>query len=480
MTGWRAVCIAVALAGASLLVVAWPSGCADVVEGAWCTRDKDCAQGQVCQLQQCRVRCPCEAGEQCVEDLCYPLLCENLDAGCGGGEVCVGARCGNPVCEGQACAPRICDPAKRACVDCVNNSDCLPQGKTCDTSTGLCVCIPSGAESCTDRLDNDCNGQTDCGDVSVCNARTCDPLGRVCNAGLCVCPGNQAAESTCDDGEDNDCDGLEDCADSDCNGQVCLAATDLCDLDDRCNASGACVGGARAPASTVCRPAAGACDQEEVCDGVTVACPPDLPAPAAMVCRPSLGACDPEERCGGAFTCPGDVLLPASTICLPAANDCDLDDYCTGDAGPCPGDVKKAIYTPCMDDGRECTRDFCNGVGSCLHIGMDAGTLCNTDLNECTNDVCDAMGTCLHPGHDAGLACTPDTNPCTRDECNGTGACVHPNVLNDTSCGTGLICCSGGCLSSSNDRFNCGACGTRCVGNDQCCDGMCLPAGCLR
>jgi hypothetical protein len=479
MTGSRAGSVAGAIACAALLIVAWPSGCVDVVEGAWCTQDKDCARNQVCKFQQCRAPCPCGAGEQCVEDLCYSLQCENLDAGCSNGEVCIGARCGDPLCNGLQCAPRICDPARRACVDCVEDEGCLPQGKTCDTSTGMCVCVPTGAESCTDRLDNDCNGSADCADTTACHDRPCDPFGRRCDGGACRCPGGQSSESTCGDGEDNDCDGLRDCSDPDCSGQVCLAATDLCDLDDRCNASGACVGGARLPAGTVCRPATGACDQEERCDGTGVACPEDAPAPAATVCRPSTGPCDPEETCGGAFTCPGDVLLPPSAICLPAAGDCDLDDYCTGDAGPCPGDAKKAIHTPCADEGNECTRDFCNGAGTCLHIGLDAGTPCNADSNECTNDICNAAGACTHPGQDAGLACTPDSNPCTRDECNGAGSCIHPAQANNTACGASSICCDGGCVVN-DDIFNCGTCRNRCTGgNPQCCDGTCAPA-CLR
>jgi len=43
---------------------------------------------------------------------------------------------------------------------------------------------------------------------------------------------------------------------------------------------------------TVCRKAVGLCDLDEVCDGVSAACPADKYAPTTTVCRAAAGLCD--------------------------------------------------------------------------------------------------------------------------------------------------------------------------------------------
>jgi hypothetical protein len=39
-----------------------------------------------------------------------------------------------------------------------------------------------------------------------------------------------------------------------------------------------------------------------------------------------------------------------------------------------------------------------------------------------------------------------DSNPCTTDYCDA-GNCMYRNKLDNTSCGTGMICKSGGCIA---------------------------------
>lgn len=82
-------------------------------------------------------------------------------------------------------------------------------------------CTPTSG-SCTDGVDNDCDGQTDEADE---------------------CPGE-----VCDDGVDNDGDGYTDCNDSDCSADpvcgpppVCLPKGSTCSLDADC-CSGSCGG----------------------------------------------------------------------------------------------------------------------------------------------------------------------------------------------------------------------------------------------
>jgi len=50
--------------------------------------------------------------------------------------------------------------------------------------------------------------------------------------------------------------------------------------------------GSPVAAGTVCRFPVGLCDETEVCDGVSAACPPDQYAPATTICRAVAGLCD--------------------------------------------------------------------------------------------------------------------------------------------------------------------------------------------
>jgi len=66
---------------------------------------------------------------------------------------------------------------------------------------------PCPESSCTDDLDNNDDGLTDCQDTGCCKDVACNGVG-ICELGT---------EATCDDGQDNDGDGDVDCLDSDCN-----------------------------------------------------------------------------------------------------------------------------------------------------------------------------------------------------------------------------------------------------------------------
>ncbi len=79
------------------------------------------------------------------------------------------------------------------------------QGPSC-AGGGGCTPTETNEVSCTDGLDNDCDGAIDCTD-SDCSG---DPS---CGGG---CTPTETFELTCNDSLDNDCDGAIDCADSDC------------------------------------------------------------------------------------------------------------------------------------------------------------------------------------------------------------------------------------------------------------------------
>jgi hypothetical protein len=106
-------------------------------------------------------------------------------------------------------------------------------------------------------------------------------------------------------------------------------------------------------AGNLCRPANGACDASEVCDGSSPACPTDVRQGASVVCRASTGPCDPAESCDGVSNlCPSDGFLPATALaCAPAR--------CTGFSGACTASC--ADNAGCAPDARS----VCGASGTC-------------------------------------------------------------------------------------------------------------------
>lgn len=129
--------------------------------------------------------------------------------------------------------------------------------------------------------------------------------------------------------------------------------------------TGACaVAGQPSAAGTVCRAAAGPCDVDEVCDGVTTACPADGLAKAGTICRASAGDCDIAETCTGKSTaCPADGFSSAGSVCRVPAGPCDVAESCTGSSAICPVDSLAPANTVCRastdsnqcDPAEECT-----------------------------------------------------------------------------------------------------------------------------
>lgn len=144
--------------------------------------------------------------------------------------------------SGPYCGDGSCDPNSN------NETQC--------NCPGDCGTPPSTETSCTDDIDNDCDGYTDCNDTDCdadpacsgsCGDDTCDEGEDQCN-----CPDDcgtpPSTETNCDDGIDNDCDTYTDCDDSDCEsdpicdclekGQACTEDAECCSGD--CLPSGKC------------------------------------------------------------------------------------------------------------------------------------------------------------------------------------------------------------------------------------------------
>ncbi len=213
------------------------------------------------------------------------------------------------------------------------------------------------------------------------------------------------SQENCTDGIDNDSDSLVDCADPDCQGTPCDDG-DACTTNDSCNqGTASCLGGpppncddgnvctgdscdsgsgcVHLPLDgSPCRPAAGDCDIEEVCDGST--CPADVKSTSE--CRAANGACDVAESCDGVGDdCPPDGVAPMGSQCRAAVGDCDVAESCDGTGADCPADGFASAGTAC-DDGSACTTDeACDGNGACV-----GSTPPNCDDGDpCTRDSCD-------------------------------------------------------------------------------------------
>ena len=133
-------------------------------------------------------------------------------------------------------------------VDAATTVDALPSP---DANPDATSCVPTEAveTTCDDGLDNDCDNVADCDDPH-CGAQPCDDgdpdtFNDTCEAGVCIgitCLIDEANEQTCDDGLDNDCNGYTDCADvTACEGTPCDDA-DPDTRNDQCSVNGVCEG----------------------------------------------------------------------------------------------------------------------------------------------------------------------------------------------------------------------------------------------
>jgi hypothetical protein len=365
-----------------------------------CPAATDC-KDQVCDGGRCvlankqnGVGCPggvccggtCQAGKTCCDSAqCNGQVCCNGTC-CTGGAQCVGGQC--QTCNSTTC-PRGCCNAQGQCVSPPTNQACgikgvacqpCPDGKTCDDTTGTCVCKPNckdkvcGSDGCgktcgTCPAGTECNGS---GTACVCTAQSCPPdpalvckerkcVGaecktvnttngepgpncrgsqEVCQNGECICKPNCAGKVCGPDGCGKTCGTCPQGTECNQNGTACVCTAQSCPKGC-CNAKGECVnpptdqacgiGGVACkacPNGKTCNPTTGQCDcvpncKDKVCgsDGCDGQCPPGCDTNNCFSCDADKGICEFECGCGATCDGKGKCTCPPT----PKPND-DLGD----------------------------------------------------------------------------------------------------------------------------------------------------------
>lgn len=155
---------------------------------------------------------------------------------------------------------------------------------------------------------------------------------------------------------DADCESAI-CADFVCCDAPCGSSTNDCQA---CSVTtGAAADGRCGPivAGRSCRKGFDACDVDEVCDGISLSCPPDAPAAQGAVCADAAGACDVDDVCDGVSTACPSLVVAAGTVCAAAESSCDIAQPCDGLSTYCP----RALKRP---DGEACDVGVCR-AGQC-------------------------------------------------------------------------------------------------------------------
>ena len=153
---------------------------------------------------------------------------------------------------------------------------------------------------------------------------------------------------------------------------------------------------------------------------------------------------------------PGECTL--SSEC-DDGNPCNGEETCNPDTGRCAGGVHLADGSVCGTAPRMiCLGGACNAsVCGDGFVDVEGGESCEPpgegNCNDDCSQACDGNEDC------------DDLNPCTNDVCDG-GACSRSYVADGTSCGEGVVCCSGECAACCTSEHCTG-------GLPHCCEGQC-------
>lgn len=495
--------------------------------GQACSRPGEC-KGQVCADGVC---CDVVCEGQCIscalpESLgtCSPVAdgaeCSD-DLACTDGDQCQGGECvpGDEMdCTGlnSDCSTGSCDEAGGGCISTITPDTCAIDDE-CYTAeephpdVKCQMCLPEKSKVKWSIALGKCHIEDECYAMG-------DSLGA---EGCLVCnPSKPEEESKAEDDTACDDDGNP-CTDDVCDDGICTHVNNdenICSDGDDCTLGDACVGG-------MCEGTTYSCDDglpctNDICDGNSGCqnkvkdgfCAVDgecwlvgTPDPDSFGCA----MCQPTENNLG-FTFVGD-----GTNCSDG-NYCTLGDECQ--SGGCVGQLKSC------DDGIVCTQDKCDPTtgdcgastmedwclieGKCRvegdhAAGPDAACLVCTPLESqdewtptAENQECDDLSVCSEESKCVQGVCTAvgplcdDGLACTDDVCGEGNVCEHPVAA-------GFCLIEGGCVAEGAAKEGSAGCllcahdvdsadwsaasvetvcddGVKCTENDHCSQGICI------
>lgn len=296
-------------------------------------------------------------------------------------------------------------------------------------------------------------------------------LGFVMTSG---CTEEKKTESSCTDGIDNDGNGLTDCDDpacadlAICQGPECgdgvAEGTEECDGDDLGNAT--CVGEGFDGGELGCNPT--------TCTFDTSGCTTD------PICGD--GVIDTGEECDGTDFAGATCLTLGHTggdlACSPAT--CLYDETGCTDAPDCTGILSPNDCVTCLE--ANCCPELatCNGTAGC--IACLTGDQVSCDANN--QAAVEAVGTCAQNGCSVECSSGPTVEPVcdapatasSAGSCVTVGGNIQCNPVTNDPCGAGEACdlgSAGGyeCYPPPNEQVLCADCGETagwCEGAETC------------
>jgi hypothetical protein len=440
-------------------------------------------------LEPCRQDTQCPRGYRCVEGYCAQCAGDEhcpgpvpdgstgcaVDADCDDGDFCNGREtCVEGLCvdgEPQSCA--YMDDRHLCLVGSCVDGGCRPvpavDGTPCEddlycTGGDACasgVCVAGSIPTCDDE--------------NACTTDSCDEDTDTCTNDFVI--EGPPGDPTCSDGVDNDCDGATDGADDGCHDPCPGGEGNPCDDGIYCNGPDHCLGGVCMPlgtdactadsliCTTTCVEASQSCNvlQPGFCliGGVCFVAGTLNPTNPCQECTPAASTsgwtnddtnactngmfCDSTDACmAGVCTGTGvppctDDGLACTTTCDEASASCNVPDpgFCLiggacwsdGQVDPanpcqvCASAVDQADWSPddsnTCSDGFSCTTDFCLG-GVCTSVVGSCGP-----GEKCLPQCFGGPTGCGTPPGALSLSCptpspTPGTSTCTVTLAGGT------------------------------------------------------------
>ena len=354
-----------------------------------------CTGGNLCQ------GVACNAGEVCDST---DGVCKCTSSSCPAGQTCnANRRC----VTADPCATKVCSATTPVCVNqggvavCMCNSTSCPSGQFCNNG----ACVSKVETNCSDGIDNDLDGLTDCADP--------DCAGKSCGTG-CTCTNGYKAETNCSDGIDNDHDGKTDCADPDC--ATSAACSGLGADGAACVANSGCQGQRCLDEASSGWPkgtCASDCSTTKTC-GAGAGC--------------LQGYCFQSCSCGSAGCAANNGGCRAGYLC----GQYTLDSGATGNV--CVADC--SFNTECVDN----TCDLWSGICTPVGTGKKTGEACTAGAN-CESAWCADEATNGFPGGYCVSPCNASTMVC-----GGDGVCIPYGT------GDGSGVCYDGCASDTDCR----------------------------